>query len=264
LIPQNVWREEIKAWSILRSILQKLRCLGNFLAKLVCLLFLGDKISSEEYHQMSLYIIINTLLNKQYVFYNFCCFLTNVVLHKKKENWKIYRQHLQMEDKSFDDLVYMKEYISNETSSKLLRGNSTQHFDSYSSKFTPRGVRLFLGEEQPETSNEYRMEFSEFIVHLNLHLQMNLDFVFHSGIKEIVSFFSGVEAFMMMTFGNKDIEIKIDTLRLIIRMTNATSFVNKIFMLDLMRVEYLERWQTFSLFVQVLMDELRKAETNHK
>jgi len=78
---------------------------------------------------------------------------------------------------------------------------------------------------------------------------MNLDFVFLSGIKEILGFFSSLEKFMVITFGNKELEIKIDMMRLVIRMTSAISFVDKLFMLDLMRIDYLDRWQTFSLFV---------------
>lgn len=92
------------------------------------------------------------------------------------------------------------------------------------------------------------MDMSEFLVHLNLHLKVNLDYVFSSDLKEILKFFTAIEDFMEKTFGNKELEIKIDMMRLIVRMTNATLFIDKIYMLSLMNIKYLEYWQTFSLF----------------
>ena len=103
------------------------------------------------------------------------------------------------------------------------------------------------------------MDIEEFLVHLNLHLKMNLDYVFSSDLKEILKFFTAIEDFMEQTFGNKELEIKIDMMRLVIRMTNATYFIDKIYMLSQMNIKYLDYWQTFSLFTQVLMSELLTA-----
>jgi len=49
-------------------------------------------------------------------------------------------------------------------------------------------------------------------------------------------------------------------MRLVVRMTNATVFIDKIYMLNQMNIKYLEYWQTFSLFTQVLMSELLGSE----
>jgi hypothetical protein len=49
-------------------------------------------------------------------------------------------------------------------------------------------------------------------------------------------------------------------MRLVVRMTNATVFIDKIYMLNQMNIKYLEYWQTFSLFTQVLMSELLSSE----
>ena len=65
---------------------------------------------------------------------------------------------------------------------------------------------------------------------------------------------------MEKTFGNKELEIKIDMMRLVVRMTNATVFIDKIYMLSQMNIKYLDYWQTFSLFSQVLMSELMTAD----
>lgn len=101
-----------------------------------------------------------------------------------------------------------------------------------------------------------QMNMEEFLVHLNLHLKMNLDYVFSQDLREILKFFTAIEDFMEKTFGNKELEIKIDMMRLVVRMTNATVFIDKIYMLSQMNIKYLEYWQTFSLFTQVLMSEL--------
>jgi hypothetical protein len=108
------------------------------------------------------------------------------------------------------------------------------------------------------------MDIEEFLVHLNLHLKMNLDYVFSSDLKEILKFFTAIEDFMEKTFGNKELEIKIDMMRLIVRMTNATYFIDKIYMLSQMNIKYLDYWQTFSLFSQVLMSELLTVEQKIK
>lgn len=68
---------------------------------------------------------------------------------------------------------------------------------------------------------------------------MNLDYVFMGGVKEFLSFFTGLDDFMEAFFGNKEIEFKIDMLRLIIRMTNASVFVEKIYQINILNIRFL-------------------------
>ena len=168
---------------------------------------------------------------------------------------------LRTKNLAFDDLIYLKDFIRDIESRDMMRGHSIKYFNEENAQFTPRGILQFqdrvtkeassniptvlkdgLSGQKSHTSTTSAMDMGEFLVHLNLHMQMNLDYVFLSGIKEILGFFSSLEKFMVITFGNKELEIKIDMMRLVIRMTNAISFVDKLFMLDLMRIEYLDRW----------------------
>lgn len=135
---------------------------------------------------------------------------------------------------------------------------SSLYLDSEESRESHRSILRVseLEGKKKGGKNHVEMDMGEFLVHLNLHLNMNLDYVFSSDLKEILKFFTAIEDFMEKTFGNKELEIKIDMMRLIIRMTNATSFIDKIYMLSQMTIKYLDYWQTFSLFTQVLMSEL--------
>ena len=101
-----------------------------------------------------------------------------------------------------------------------------------------------------------KMTMSEFMAHLNLDLMRNLDYVFSSNLNEILDFFKSVEDFLMRFFGGQELEVKIDLIKVIIRTTNAQVFVEKVFLLNLMKLEFLQQWQTFDLFIQVLLYEL--------
>jgi len=104
------------------------------------------------------------------------------------------------------------------------------------------------------------MDIPEFLMHLNLHMQMNLDYVFLGKVDDLVQFFASLESFLEHTFQNKEVEVKIDIIRLMIRMTNATFFVEKLLLLHKMKIDFLEQWQTFSLFTQVLIHEIKKCK----
>lgn len=102
-----------------------------------------------------------------------------------------------------------------------------------------------------------KMDIHEFVVHLNLHLSQNLDHVFSSGLNSILKFFKEVEKFIETVFGGQELEIKIDLVKILLRMSNASSFVETIFMIHEMKMEFLQNWQTFELFIQVLLTELK-------
>lgn len=111
-------------------------------------------------------------------------------------------------------------------------------------------------ESEPDFQGQ-KMNIHEFIVHLNLHLSQNLDHVFSSGLDSILRFFKDVEKFIETVFGGQELEIKIDLMKILLRMSNASSFVEKIFMIKEMKMDFLANWQTFELFIQVLMVELK-------
>lgn len=254
--------------------------MGVFIAHIFSTIYYTHP-ESKEIEQVQLYVILNSLFCKRFAFYHMCVFLTKITTLSRKEIFLNHRYGLRTRKTSFDDLKYMKEFLREKQTKDILRGNSAKSLQKYNQSLIPKKLQKFqlsqskslnISNRLPEMPNDESspvqsdtstetnaIEMNEFLVHLNLHLQMNLDYVFLSGIKEIINFFSSLEHFMEMTFGNKEIEIKIDMMRLVIRMTNASSFIDKLFMLDLMRMKYLEQWQTFSLFVQVLQAEINKS-----
>lgn len=271
-----------KAKKIQNEILKLIKHLGIFLSRVMYYIYSDDSElnikRTEDFFSMC--IILNSLLKSKYIFYCYCIFLTKILIIKKKKVYLKNRQKSKSNLRSFDDLIYMKKFLVDEDSQKIVRSHSVQYLrDSSNSKnidriekMTPKGLHGFLkssmfleGEELKKVkdrstnvtvNHHIQMDIHEFLVHLNLHLKMNLDFVFSSDLKEMLTFFSAIEDFMEKTFGNTELEVKIDLMRLIIRMTNATLFIEKIYLLDKMRIQYLEYWQTFSLFTQVLLAEL--------
>lgn len=72
------------------------------------------------------------------------------------------------------------------------------------------------------------MDINEFLSHLELQVNLMLDEVFSSDLKSILDYFKTVDLFIEKTFQNSELEIKIDLMRLILRMTKATKFVTYI------------------------------------
>ncbi len=191
---------------------------------------------------------------------------------ERKAEWVKFRQLQRACECAFDDLHYLKQFVHKEEGKITIRCKTIQKFRSttehsmqeipessgFMRKLSVAKSAQFIELVGSPTSvlEQKDMDVPEFLIHMNLQLQMNLDHAFLSGIKEIINFFASVEKFMIDTFGNSELEIKIDMMRLIVRMTNAVYFVDKIYMLDLMRIPYLDNWQTFALFVQVVYDEV--------
>lgn len=273
-----------KAKKIFQDILDSVKYLGVFLSQVMYPLY-SDEYNKKIEDFFSMCIILNSLLRSKYVFYCYTFYLSKVLIFKNKQFYLQKRQRSKSRFRAFDDLIYMNKFLIDEASQKMVRSHSVQFLrDSSSSKhfrnlekiekMTPKGMHnilkssVFLDKEELENlgargkrkAANVQMDIHEFLVHLNLHLKMNLDYVFSGNLKEILAFFTAIEDFMEKTFGNKELEVKIDLMRLIIRMTNATLFIEKIFMLNKMRIKYLEYWQTFSLFTQVMLSELRNAE----
>ena len=184
-----------------------------------------------------------------------------------------------MKDSAFDDLIYLSKFLNNNQAKMMLRRKSFKRINSGGknneaqnpperSRFAPKKVQKTFLQETPkgvievdpeiaqDFSNKEKMDIDEFLVHFNLHLQMNLDHVFESNLDVLITFFSKIEDFMKEFFKKLNLETKIDLMRLIIRMTNATEFVYKVYLLKTLDIEYLQYSQTFSLFLQVLVMEL--------
>lgn len=283
--------------SLLKTLLKSVKALSTFFAKVLYDMYSEgieeQNRQTEDFFAMC--ILMNSLLRSKFVYYCFIFYLSRISIFKNKQTWLSKRQILKRDLAAFDDLIYMKEFLLEEESQCKLRSHSIQFLRTSSTsrnieqmeKMTPEGMHrllkssLFLDTEEAKKSNQnsylksstlgskhVQMDMGEFLVHLNLHMKMNLDYVFKSDLKEILKFFTNIEDFMEKTFGNKELEIKIDMMRLIVRMTNATYFIDKIYMLSQMNIKFLDYWQTFSLFTQVLMSELLTAnqppKTEHR
>lgn len=222
--------------------------------------------------QLSVFVAINSLLRHRMRTYNFCSFLSKVLLKKSKDEWIERRQRIRSEGVAFKDLRYLQNFIEEEEGRLHIRCSTMKKLNSETMNTTKSGTKLpflpkktpsFSGSQSKMTENPCpehcltKMEMSEFLVHMNLQMQMNLDHSFLTGVREIINFFASMESFMIDSFGNADLEVKIDMMRLVIRMTNAKYFVDKVYMLDLMGIDYLLNWQTFALFVEVLRDEVK-------
>lgn len=300
--------EKKKIKRLLKRILDSVKALSTFFAKILYEIYTEGLHESnrrtEDFFAMC--ILMNSLLRSKFVYYCIILYLSRVLIYRNKQSWLVKRQKLKSDLSCFDDLIYMKSFISEEESQIKLRASSVAHLRTSSvsrnvekiEQMTPQGMHrllkssLFLDTEearasqltsfrgsslnhnialsngqnssilsrQNATPKHVQMNMEEFLVHLNLHLKMNLDYVFSQDLREILKFFTAIEDFMEKTFGNQELEIKIDMMRLVVRMTNATVFIDKIYMLNQMNIKYLEYWQTFSLFTQVLMSELLSSE----
>lgn len=144
---------------------------------------------------------------------------------------------------------------------KLFKKCKTETFDNDKTQDIQKSKmeqeeQKFEQENIPEMTQK-KLTMEEFLAHLNLDLRTNLDHVFNSSLEEILKFFNLVENFMITILGGQELEVKIDLIKLIIRTTNAETFTEKIFMVSLMKLEFLQQWQTFDLFIQVLKFEMK-------
>lgn len=187
------------------------------------------------------------------------------------------RRQLKLNNTAFNDLLYLSRIVENEQAKFLLRRNSIRTIKNKASQSpkhslskrvliieSPKSQFKIFGDgikhnsikKLKKNSLKHKMDIDEFLVHFNLHLQMNLDHVFENRLEVMLLFLSRIESFMKEIFGSAELETRIDLMRLIIRMTNATEFIYKVFLLDIMNFEYMQYSQTLSLFVQVMSMEI--------
>lgn len=267
------FESELQCKKILKEISECFKAFSNFLSWVLYEIFWSEKSSKpEQLHFFSLCIAFNLLMTQKLISYRFVKYLTRSSIFDSKMKWIVARKELKAKNRAFTDLVYLmkllkdnkKKFLIREKSMKAILTRSASNSPS-PEKITPITLRFALSDDnnaRPSrefvrmSSNNLQMEIDEFLVHFNLHLQMNLDHVFENRLELMLVFLSRIENFMKEIFGTVELETKIDLMRLIIRMTNATEFVYKIILLDIMNLEYLQYSQTLSLFVQVLRWEL--------
>ena len=97
------------------------------------------------------------------------------------------------------------------------------------------------------------MDMTEFLGHVNHHLKLNLDHIFFAYLSDVMFFFHKIEDFMEKIFKNAELEIKIDLIRVILRINDSTDFFYKIYLITAMDLEFLSSCQIFALFNQVLL-----------
>ena len=200
-------------------------------------------------------------------------YLTKSLIHSQIKKWVKRRNELKKNNRAFDDLKYLNLAMKNDKIKHLLRKIS---FDKASQKFgagntakilmTPKGTRASffdkhgkLNEDPKMTkynSDQYKMDFGEFLAHYYLHSEKNLDAAFNQSLKEILEFLESLENFRIKILKDTSPETMIDLMKIIIRMTNASEFVNKVYLLQIMNLNYLEMSFTFSHFTWALFWEL--------
>lgn len=261
LKPLESTEEKKLCITILRRILRLIKQLGIFIS-LVLKLFSNQLLDTNrkggktEYE--STILIMNLLLKFSFGFYVYSTFLSKIFILKdiniwqgrKKMEWKTNN------GQGFSDLIYLRQFITSEHEQRNLRmlTKKTMELQSDDQNYTYHFAQI----------NHKRMELNEFLVHLNQHLKLNLDQVFFSNLSDILFYFNNIEEFMEEIFKNAELEIKIDLIRLILRVNDSTEYIYRIFMIHNMDLEFLNECQIFALFNQVVLCSELKIKMNIK
>ena len=173
-------------------------------------------------------------------------FMARVLLLKDVNMYIVKKRILLKQNRIFDDLVYLNQFITNEHDQQTLR------------QLTRKNMGEVVNDEKNYNYlyaqiNQKKMEMNEFLGHVNHHLKLNLDQIFFANLADIMYFFNRIEDFMEKIFKNAELEIKIDLIRVILRINDSTDFFYKIFLITLMDIEFLTSCQIFALFNQVLL-----------
>lgn len=237
------------------EIVAMIKYMGSFFTKLLVYIYSGKVKAgyNSDYHTLCL--IMNTMLVPVYIFQRYSFFLGNVITLEDQNRWFARRRELVRRREAFDDLIYLNKFISNSEKMRLIRKN-TQHTIVISQKMIDRELNAHL--------ENTKMDINEFLSHLQIQVDLELDGVFTKDLKTVLEYFRGVDQFIDKTFPNAELEIKIDLMRLILRMTDARKFVVYIYILSSMKVDFLNECQIFALFCQVLLNELQKKPAPEK
>jgi len=110
--------EKKKIKRLLKRILDSVKALSTFFAKILY------EIYSEGLHEsnrrtedfFAMCILMNSLLRSKFVYYCIILYLSRVLIYRNKQSWLVKRQKLKIDLSCFDDLIYMKSFISEEES----------------------------------------------------------------------------------------------------------------------------------------------------
>ena len=121
--------EKKKVKLLLKRLLDSLKALSTFFAKILYDIYSEGlrefNRRTEDFFAMC--ILMNSLLRSKFVYYCFIIYLSRILIHRNKQSWLIKRQKLKSDLSSFDDLIYMKSFISEEESQIKLRASSVAH-----------------------------------------------------------------------------------------------------------------------------------------
>lgn len=244
--------EKKRIRSLLFDLLATIKCIGTFFTKLLLFLYSGNPTGgySVDYHTMSL--IMNTMLLPGYIFERYAFLLSTLVLQEDLQKWFAHRSELLKRKAAFEDLMYLGKLIQSEEKISLIRKNTHSKVQKSS-----RHIEISRQELEQHVDDK-RMSCEEFAAHLALQVHLDLDGVFTGDLRTALDYLRNVDKFISDTFPHSELEVKIDVMRVILRMTTAEKFVIRIFMLSNMQVEFLDECQIFALFCQVLLAEIQE------
>lgn len=239
-----------KAKEIFTEIVTMINFMGSFFAKLLLFINTGSTsaMSKSDFHTLSL--LMSTMLVPHYIFERYSFFLAKILTIQDQREWFEWRREKVKCKSTSNDLIFLKKFIGVEEKRNLIRKNTIRRMSS--ARFVQKRE---IGFHQV---NGIKMDMNEFLSHLQLQVNLELDEVFTTDLNSIIEYFKSLDEFVNKTFYNAELEIKIDLMRLILRMTTATKFVTYIYVLSNMKVEFLDECQIFALFCQVMLVELKK------
>lgn len=235
-----------RAREIFLEIVNMIKYLGYFITKMIIYIYTGNvRVNfKSEYHTLGL--ILNTLLVPKYTFQRYAFYLAKLLSVEDQKRYFDRRRLLLKQRSAFEDLIFLNKFIVQADKGKLIRKNTISST-----------TNLEIKDLNALFENKV-MDMNEFLSHLQLKVKLELDEVFCSDLKTIVEYFKEVEQFITTVFQNAELEIKIDLMRLILRITSSMKFVNYIYVLNAMKLDFLNECQIFALFCQVLLAEITK------
>ena len=235
-----------RAREIFLEIVNMIKYLGYFITKMIIYIYTGNvRVNfKSEYHTLGL--ILNTLLVPKYTFQRYAFYLAKLLSVEDQKRYFDRSRTLLKQRSAFEDLIFLNKFIVQADKGKLIRKNTL----SSTTNLEIKDLNVLFENKV--------MDMNEFLSHLQLKVKLELDEVFCSDLKTIVEYFKEVEQFITTVFQNAELEIKIDLMRLILRITTSTKFVNIIYVLNAMKLDFLNECQIFALFCQVLLTEITK------
>lgn len=240
----------------LKEILGMVKKMGRYISMLIAILTEQDIFNSKQIEYSTTTLIINCMLKYNFSFYVLSMFLSRIMIADDIVSWSSRTKLALKNQTACDDLMYLKNFITNEKDQKILRQFTKQNMNLGDSVSDGRNYNLLNVQ-----NSQNKMDMTEFLGHVNHHLKLNLDQIFFSNLSDIMFFFNKIEEFMDKVFNNAELEIKIDLIRVILRVNESTDYFHRIFIITLMELEFLSSCQIFALFNEVLIRSELKSRT---